>query len=863
MDAVVNQQAERISQLERLVEKKRAKVEQLSAEPPFLHPPGLCVVPPGHSGPATAATAQNASRGSPPSSNAVLNQNANGHPQRQPVNHPAMAAAMAAAAIRGNPHASGALPTHYPFIYGPPDHIAAASLMNVMPHGTASVPTQPPQPHNSLQTSPPIQRGEGDRKQSRYWTADEHQRFLAAVSTCGPKNYIQISEFVGTRNPKQVRTHAQKFQQKLEREEAKRRSETRLATGERGGNTVGVTAAAVVAAAAAAAMNGNVPGAVSAGVQQDSLRGYGGPSSSSSGKNFSNSDNQDQLRGGISVDGTSSTNDLSGSGSGSGDCFSKRNTANESESPPDNGTSNAAAAAVAAEAVALGGGILDGGPFHAESANADPTTTPSSKVLSTSTKAVHIPSNKKANEDDSGPHEAEMEVPDKDFSKAAGTEKMGTTVSPTTNPKPSTKSTGVEQTVTKQSATKQKSGIHGQPANTLPRPDTNINGEAGSVTSIPLRRVDGSKGKDEGPLKPSETTRTGDTCDDERPSTGLLEEPSGHSDDKKSQEKANKKAIVSTKINGKLVAPASVGTKETESEGSDEQNNSKSTNTGKLDMSTKATTGSIQEPDGKTGAGPARAESSAMAPFVQVATPVDESCGSLKFEQISISDVTAHALSTTRAAGDHLKSQKEPKNASRRADREKSQVAIRSPDTAQNVMKSDIRLANDLRQDDGDVGKGELSPETRAGVDGCEGVTSVNTEKHRSSVSGEKGDAQTRRGGTSEAATRANSDEVSEPKCSERHGNSDMIQNTGKDRLQTDCGSNMAEVGKGIEMDGASDIDVHVLKRELAAKPSFGTRKKRSAEDLKKVDREELEGEESGVSKRARTETEAGKIRND
>ncbi|CDF36289.1 unnamed protein product [Chondrus crispus] len=770
---------------------------------------------------------------------------------------------MAAAAIRGKPHASGALPTHYPFIFGPPDHIAAASLMNVMSHGTASVPTQPPQPHNSLQTSPPIQRGEGERKQSRYWTADEHQRFLAAVSTCGPKNYIQISEFVGTRNPKQVRTHAQKYQQKLEREEAKRRSETRLATGERGGSTVGVAAAAVVAAAAAAAMNGNVPGAVAAGVQQDSMRGYGGPTSSSSGKNFSHSDNQDQLRGGISVDGTSSTNDLSGSGSGSGDCFSKRNTANESESPPDNGTSNAAVAAVAAEAAALRGGILDGGPFHAESANADPTTTTPSKVLSTSTKAVHIPSHKKVNEDDSGPHEAEMEVPDKDFSKAAGTVKMGATVSPKSNPKPSTRNTGGEQTMTKQSATKQKSGIHGQPANTLPRPHTKISGEPGSVTSIPLRRVDGSKGKDEGPLKRSETIVTGDTVDDERPSTGLLEEHSGHSNDKKSQEEANKKAIVSAKINCKLVAPASVRTKETESEGSDEQNNSKSTNTGKLDMSTKATTGSVQEPDGKPGAGPDRTESSKMAPFAQVANPVDESRGSVKFEQISISDVTAHALSKTRAAEDHLRSQKDPKNASRRADRESSQVVTRSPDTAQNVMKSDIQLANDLQRDDGDAGKGTVSSKTRAGVDGCEGVISVNTEKHRSSVSDKKGDAQTRRGGTSEAATRANSDEVAEPRCSEDHGDSDMIPKTEKNRMQTDCESNTAEVGKGIEMDGAPGVDVHVLKRKLAAKPSFGTRKKRSAEDMKEVDREELEGEESGVLKRARMETEAGKIGND
>lgn len=63
-----------------------------------------------------------------------------------------------------------------------------------------------------------------DKKQSRYWTADEHHRFLAAVKTCGPKNYQQIAEIVGSRNAKQVRTHAQKFHKKLEREAAKRRA---------------------------------------------------------------------------------------------------------------------------------------------------------------------------------------------------------------------------------------------------------------------------------------------------------------------------------------------------------------------------------------------------------------------------------------------------------------------------------------------------------------------------------------------------------------------------------------------------------------------------------------------------------------
>eukprot|EP00178_Gracilaria_changii_P001584 TRINITY_DN1218_c0_g2_i1.p1 TRINITY_DN1218_c0_g2~~TRINITY_DN1218_c0_g2_i1.p1 ORF type:complete len:337 (+),score=76.80 TRINITY_DN1218_c0_g2_i1:184-1194(+) len=60
---------------------------------------------------------------------------------------------------------------------------------------------------------------------SRYWTAKEHQQFLYAVKLFGAKNYVAISQFVGTRTPKQVRTHAQKYQMKLEREAKKRRNQ--------------------------------------------------------------------------------------------------------------------------------------------------------------------------------------------------------------------------------------------------------------------------------------------------------------------------------------------------------------------------------------------------------------------------------------------------------------------------------------------------------------------------------------------------------------------------------------------------------------------------------------------------------------
>jgi len=57
------------------------------------------------------------------------------------------------------------------------------------------------------------------KAQSRYWTPEEHKRFLAALEKFGPKDVRSISEFVGTRTPTQVRTHAQKFYLKVQKEE--------------------------------------------------------------------------------------------------------------------------------------------------------------------------------------------------------------------------------------------------------------------------------------------------------------------------------------------------------------------------------------------------------------------------------------------------------------------------------------------------------------------------------------------------------------------------------------------------------------------------------------------------------------------
>lgn len=59
-------------------------------------------------------------------------------------------------------------------------------------------------------------------KTSRYWTDDEHARFLEAMERYGHKNVKAIAQHVGTRSATQVRTHAQKYFLKLKREREKR-----------------------------------------------------------------------------------------------------------------------------------------------------------------------------------------------------------------------------------------------------------------------------------------------------------------------------------------------------------------------------------------------------------------------------------------------------------------------------------------------------------------------------------------------------------------------------------------------------------------------------------------------------------------
>mmetsp|Transcript_9858 Transcript_9858/g.15423 ORF Transcript_9858/g.15423 Transcript_9858/m.15423 type:complete len:325 (-) Transcript_9858:134-1108(-) len=78
----------------------------------------------------------------------------------------------------------------------------------------------PPGPaHNDAANSKPSERGDlevDSNFQNRYWTQEEHQRFLQALKIFGHKDVRAIAEYVGSRNTTQIRTHAQKYFKKLE-----------------------------------------------------------------------------------------------------------------------------------------------------------------------------------------------------------------------------------------------------------------------------------------------------------------------------------------------------------------------------------------------------------------------------------------------------------------------------------------------------------------------------------------------------------------------------------------------------------------------------------------------------------------------
>lgn len=49
------------------------------------------------------------------------------------------------------------------------------------------------------------------------WTKDEHQRFVEAIKIYG-KNWKKVEDYIGTRTGAQIRSHAQKFFLRLEKD---------------------------------------------------------------------------------------------------------------------------------------------------------------------------------------------------------------------------------------------------------------------------------------------------------------------------------------------------------------------------------------------------------------------------------------------------------------------------------------------------------------------------------------------------------------------------------------------------------------------------------------------------------------------
>lgn len=168
-------------------------------------------------------------------------------------------AMMTMSAVHPLPHA---LPPHMPMLPASPRIPVPPNTPDVF-----GVPMRAPAgaPPTSAQTEDDERAGK-----TRYWTEMEHNQFLFAVKLYGPKNYVAISQFVGTRSPKQVRTHAQKYQMRLEREAKKRRAQAAAMS------AVTVPGAAAVAAAVACTdprMSGMAAGMVNGYVEQEASMG--------------------------------------------------------------------------------------------------------------------------------------------------------------------------------------------------------------------------------------------------------------------------------------------------------------------------------------------------------------------------------------------------------------------------------------------------------------------------------------------------------------------------------------------------------------------------------------------------------------
>lgn len=82
---------------------------------------------------------------------------------------------------------------------------------------TATATASAPLPSNGRRAA----MDDAKKASSRYWTPEEHARFLEGLELYGQKDIKAISRHVGTRSATQVRTHAQKYYLRIERERAK------------------------------------------------------------------------------------------------------------------------------------------------------------------------------------------------------------------------------------------------------------------------------------------------------------------------------------------------------------------------------------------------------------------------------------------------------------------------------------------------------------------------------------------------------------------------------------------------------------------------------------------------------------------
>lgn len=144
---------------------------------------------------------------------------------------------------------------------------ASATAAAAVAAAAAASAITPPTPKPSGPVVAPVTPGSEDERtgKTRYWTEMEHNQFLYAGRLFGAKNYVAISQYVGTRTPKQVRTHAQKYQMKLEREARKRRAHA-AAIAAAGSSTSAIVAATNAAAAASVFKDESATAAIMAAV---------------------------------------------------------------------------------------------------------------------------------------------------------------------------------------------------------------------------------------------------------------------------------------------------------------------------------------------------------------------------------------------------------------------------------------------------------------------------------------------------------------------------------------------------------------------------------------------------------------------